>query len=79
MEVPRYWRLQKQKYRMVGEECPHCSEKIFPPRDLCPRCGRGTLNNNLNVFIENKVNDNENKSEPENSMKKQRVTLALLN
>lgn len=42
MEVPRYWRLQKQRYRLLGEECPHCSEKIFPPRDLCPRCNSQT-------------------------------------
>jgi uncharacterized OB-fold protein len=23
----------------VGEVCPHCQEKIFPPRDICPECG----------------------------------------
>jgi len=39
MEVPRHWRLQKQRYGLVGEECPHCSAKIFPPRDVCPECG----------------------------------------
>lgn len=22
----------------MGEECPHCAEKIFPPRDICPEC-----------------------------------------
>ncbi len=66
MEVPRYWRLQKQRYRLIGEECPHCSEKIFPPRDLCPRCNKGTLTNNLNVFIE------KNPDKP-------RVTLLKLN
>ena len=36
MEVPRYWRLQKQRYALVVETCPHCSAKIFPPRDVCP-------------------------------------------
>lgn len=51
MEVPRYWRLKQQRYRLIGEECPHCEEKIFPPRDICPRCGGGTLNNNLEVKI----------------------------
>jgi len=25
---------------MVGEECPHCKHKIFPPRDICPDCGK---------------------------------------
>jgi len=39
MEIPRHWRLQKQRYALVGEECPHCSAKIFPARDVCPECG----------------------------------------
>ena len=39
MEIPRHWRLKKQRYELVGEECPHCSFKIFPPRDVCPDCG----------------------------------------
>jgi len=39
MEIPRHWRIQKQRYSLMGEECPHCSAKIFPPRDVCPECG----------------------------------------
>lgn len=39
MEVSRHWRLQQQRYGLVGEVCPHCEEKIFPPRDVCPNCG----------------------------------------
>jgi uncharacterized OB-fold protein len=39
MEVSKHWRLKKQRYALVGEECPHCSIKIFPPRDICPDCG----------------------------------------
>lgn len=39
MEVPRHWRLKKQRYALVGEVCPHCNVKIFPPRDICPECG----------------------------------------
>ena len=39
MEVPRHWRLRKQRYALVGEICPYCSNKIFPPRDVCPECG----------------------------------------
>jgi uncharacterized OB-fold protein len=38
MEIPRHWRLQKQRYALVGEICPHCEAKIFPPRDVCPYC-----------------------------------------
>ena len=39
MENPRHWRLKKQRYALVGEECPHCHAKLFPPRDVCPHCG----------------------------------------
>ena len=39
MEVPRHWRLKKQRYALIGEKCPHCEAKIFPPRDVCPECG----------------------------------------
>jgi len=23
----------------MGEICPHCEAKLFPPRDICPECG----------------------------------------
>ncbi len=39
MEISRHWRLRKQRYSLVGEVCPHCEAKIFPPRDVCPECG----------------------------------------
>ncbi len=39
MEIPRHWRLKKQRYNLIGEVCPHCEAKIFPPRDVCPHCG----------------------------------------
>ena len=38
MEIPRHWRLKKQRYALVGEICPQCDSKIFPPRDVCPHC-----------------------------------------
>lgn len=38
MEVSRDWRLQKQRYGLVGEMCDHCGNKMFPPRDVCPNC-----------------------------------------
>ena len=40
MEISRHWRLQHQRYGLVGEICPHCDEKIFPPRDVCPNCAQ---------------------------------------
>ena len=39
MEIARHWRLRQQRYALVGEVCPHCDAKIFPPRDVCPHCG----------------------------------------
>ena len=38
MQVPRHWRIQKQRYSLVGEVCESCGNKIFPPRDICPEC-----------------------------------------
>ena len=40
MEISRHWRLKSQRYALVGEVCPHCQVKIFPPRDICPDCGQ---------------------------------------
>lgn len=40
MEIPRHWRLKQQRYGLVGEVCPHCDTKLFPPRDVCPDCGQ---------------------------------------
>jgi uncharacterized OB-fold protein len=40
MEIPRHWRLKQQRYGLIGEVCPHCETKIFPPRDICPNCGK---------------------------------------
>lgn len=44
MEISRHWRLRQQRYGMQGEVCPHCSAKIFPPRDICPECGKEAKN-----------------------------------
>ena len=40
MELSQHWRLKQQRYGLVGEICPHCQYKIFPPRDICPDCGK---------------------------------------
>ena len=42
MEIPRHWRLRQQRYALLGEVCPHCEAKIFPPREVCPECGGET-------------------------------------
>jgi len=44
MEISRHWRLRKQRYALTGEICPHCEAKIFPPRDICPECGKEARN-----------------------------------
>ncbi len=38
MQIPRHWRLQKQRYSLLGEVCNRCGVKLFPPRDVCPEC-----------------------------------------
>lgn len=38
MEISRHWRLQQERYSLIGEVCPHCEIKIFPKRDVCPNC-----------------------------------------
>jgi uncharacterized OB-fold protein len=38
IEIARHWRLNPQRYQLVGEICPTCNGKIFPPRDVCPYC-----------------------------------------
>jgi uncharacterized OB-fold protein len=38
MEIPRHWRLRRQRLALVGEICPICLSRIFPPREVCPVC-----------------------------------------
>lgn len=40
MDVPRHWRLKAQRYALIGEKCPDCKSKLFPPRDVCPSADR---------------------------------------
>lgn len=40
MGIASNWRLRKQRYALVGEVCPECNHKIFPPRDVCPHCAK---------------------------------------
>lgn len=37
-EIARHWRLNAQRYRLIGEVCPKCGTKMFPPRDVCTDC-----------------------------------------
>ncbi len=38
MDIPRYWRLRNQRYRLEGTVCKECGAKHFPPRVVCPVC-----------------------------------------
>ncbi len=38
MHIPRYWRVQNQRYNLAGEICKQCGARLFPPRDICPGC-----------------------------------------
>lgn len=62
MEIPRHWRLKDQRYRLVGEICPRCDEKIFPPRDVCPNC-KDEIDRRvvLKVGVQNKLTKVEEK------------------
>ena len=41
-EIARHWRLNSQRYQLVGEVCPKCGVKMFPPRDVCLECADDT-------------------------------------
>ena len=49
MEIPRHWRLRKQRYSMIGGECPNCESKMFPVRPVCPTCG---YNADLSILLD---------------------------
>jgi len=51
MDVPRYWRLRRQRYALSGEVCNHCGAKLFPPRPVCPFCG-GVVGSDASLHLE---------------------------
>lgn len=38
MDIPRYWRLKQQRYRLQGKKCKDCGKLSFPPRQVCRKC-----------------------------------------
>ena len=46
MEIPRHWRIRKQRYQLAGEICNQCGTAMFPSRAVCPSCARRTRQEN---------------------------------
>ncbi len=43
MAIPRYWREIDSRYNLVGTQCGNCGDIDFPPRAVCPKCGRKSI------------------------------------
>ena len=39
----RYWREIPQRYRLEANKCQNCRLTFFPPRLVCPQCGKKEL------------------------------------
>ncbi len=61
MDIPRYWRLKKQRYRLQGKKCLDCGNLSFPPRLVCRKCksrksenhffkGKGTVYSHTTIY-----------------------------
>ncbi len=38
MSLAKHWRLQNQRYKLIGGRCEDCEAKFFPERQICPQC-----------------------------------------
>jgi len=38
LSVPRYWREEKYRYRLIGSRCLKCGDIFFPRRLVCSKC-----------------------------------------
>ncbi len=43
MVIPRFWREIQSRYNLIGTRCGNCGTLDFPPRDVCPKCGRKSI------------------------------------
>lgn len=43
MAIPRFWREIQSRYNLVGTRCGNCGDVDFPPRAVCPKCGRKSI------------------------------------
>jgi scaffold protein (connect acetoacetyl-CoA thiolase and HMG-CoA synthase) len=40
VSTPMYWRTIPQRYRLVAKKCRNCGFVNFPPKGVCPSCGK---------------------------------------
>jgi len=43
MAIPRFWREIASRYNLIGTKCGSCGIVDFPPRTVCPSCGRRSI------------------------------------
>ena len=43
MASPRFWREIQSRYNLLGTKCGNCGALDFPPRTVCPKCGRKSI------------------------------------
>ena len=41
--IPRFWREIQSRHNPIGPKCGSCGKVDFPPRAVCPDCGRKSI------------------------------------
>src|SRR2546427_2574565 len=54
MAVPRFWREIQSRYNLIGTKCGSCGKVDFPPRAVCPTCGRRSVGKMERVRLKGK-------------------------
>ena len=54
MAVPRFWRELQSRYNLIGTKCGSCGTVDFPPRTICPKCGRRSFGRMLRIKLAGK-------------------------
>ena len=54
MAIPRFWREIPSRYNLIGTKCGSCNTVDFPPRAVCPKCGRKSLGRMARVKVAGK-------------------------
>ncbi len=54
MAIPRFWREIPSRYNLYGSKCGSCGTLDFPPRSICPACGRRSVGRMERVKLKGK-------------------------